>query len=184
MPKGKAAAYKAAPVWKEFKIDDGTPPTKPVTSVTLDQHTLNLNMVKTYKMNATVLPTDATNKTLTWTSSAPSVATVDGTGLVTILAKGTTVITATANDGSGKSDKCTVIVHSVVANQTLEGIKVWTADGRLFLTLPAPQTVRIYNVSGALVKELALPAGDTSHPLPTGFYIVQLGTQVKKVIVK
>ncbi len=184
VPLGKAAAYKAAPVWKDFKIDDGMSSLKLVTSVALDHHVLNLDNVNTYKLNATVLPADATDKTLTWTSSVPTVATVDGTGLISVVAKGTTVITATANDGSGKLDKCTVHVNSIVANQTLEGIKVWTTDGRLFLMLPAPQTVRIYNVSGGLVKELALPEGDTSHPLPAGFYIVQLGTQVKKVIVK
>ncbi len=74
--------------------------------------------------------------------------------------------------------------YSSTANTVVDGLRVYAFNGELHISLPEAQTVRIYNVSGALVKELDLPAGDTSHPLPMGFYVVRLGTQVKKVIVK
>ncbi|HJB02907.1 MAG TPA: S-layer homology domain-containing protein, partial [Candidatus Evtepia excrementipullorum] len=54
---------------------------------------------------------NATNKAVTWTSSNPSVATVEN-GVVTAAARGTAVITATAADGSGASASCTVTVSS------------------------------------------------------------------------
>ena len=62
-------------------------------------------------MTATVQPEDATNKAVTWTSSDSAVATVDQNGVVTALARGTAVITATAADGRGASASCTVTVR-------------------------------------------------------------------------
>ena len=63
----------------------------------------------TVTLIATVQPDDATNKTITWTSSNPAVATVTGNGLVTAIADGKTTITATAQDG-GKKATCEVTV--------------------------------------------------------------------------
>lgn len=58
------------------------------------------------QLTATVLPTDATNKELTWSVSDPSVAVISKTGLLTGLKNGTVKVIATANDGSGvKGDK-------------------------------------------------------------------------------
>ena len=55
-------------------------------------------------------PDDAYDKSLTWTSSDESVATVDQTGKVTAIAKGRATISATAKDGSGVSASCCVYV--------------------------------------------------------------------------
>ena len=56
----------------------------------------------TYQFTSKVLPANATNETLKWTSSNPKVATVDQNGKVTGISEGTVTITATATDGSGK----------------------------------------------------------------------------------
>ncbi len=82
-----------------------------VTSVTLNKSTLTLTKYDTSILTATVLPTNATNKTLTWTSSNTSVATVDGDGKVTAVGPGTATITAKSNDGSNKSATCAVTVN-------------------------------------------------------------------------
>lgn len=58
----------------------------------------------------TVLPTDATNKALSWSSTNPSVATVSSSGVVTAKKSGSCKIIAKAKDGSGKTDKCTIVV--------------------------------------------------------------------------
>ena len=79
-----------------------------VTSVTLNKTTLSLEVGKTSKLSATVLPASATNKSVTWTSSKEDVATVSTNGTVTAKKAGTTVITATAVNG--KSATCTVTV--------------------------------------------------------------------------
>ena len=83
-----------------------------VQSVTLDKSSASLTVGQDdLQLNATVLPNDATDRTLTWTSSRESVASVSN-GLVTPLASGTTTITAEANDGSGKYGSCTITVTS------------------------------------------------------------------------
>ena len=90
-----------------------------VTSVTLDKTTLELTIGGTAVLNATVLPSDATDKTVVWTSSNPSVATVSE-GRVTAVSAGTATITATAG---GKTATCTVAVETpivVVTSVTLD----------------------------------------------------------------
>ena len=91
-----------------------TAATVSVTGVTLSQNEAHLyynRTPNTLTLTATVAPDNATDKTVTWTSSNPSVATVEN-GVVTALACGTAVITATAADGSGASASCTVTVSS------------------------------------------------------------------------
>ncbi len=88
-----------------------TAATVSVTGVSLDKTELSLTVGGTEALTATVAPDNATDKTVTWTSSNPSVAKVEN-GVVTALARGTAVITATAADGSGASASCTVTVSS------------------------------------------------------------------------
>lgn len=83
---------------------------KPVTSITFNVKSQQMNVNSTCQIVATVLPDDATFKTLTWTSSDESVATVDDNGLVSAKAEGSTIIVARANDGSGKSASCSITV--------------------------------------------------------------------------
>lgn len=52
-----------------------------------------------FQLTIEVEPPNATNKAVTWTSSDPNVATVDGNGLVTAVAGGIVIITVTTNDG-------------------------------------------------------------------------------------
>ena len=78
-----------------------------VTSVAVSPKTLNLEVGQTRTLTATVTPGNATDKTVTWTSSNDKVATVvDGT--VAAVGEGTATITATA--ANGKKDTCKVTV--------------------------------------------------------------------------
>lgn len=79
-----------------------------VTSVTLNKEDLNLEVGKTGKLTATVLPASAADKSITWSSSKTDVASVSSNGTVTAKKAGTAVITATATNG--KSASCTVTV--------------------------------------------------------------------------
>ena len=87
-----------------------------VSSVTLSRGSLELEVGQTETLSATVSPSDATNKTVSWSSSNSSVATVSG-GKVTAVAAGSATITATATAG-GKSATCTVTVKNKVVNVT------------------------------------------------------------------
>ncbi len=85
-----------------------TPSAIAVTGITLDADaTINVGETKT--LTATVAPDNATDKTVSWRSENETVATV-ADGVVTAVAAGTAVITATANDGSGVKATCTVTV--------------------------------------------------------------------------
>lgn len=79
-----------------------------VTSVTLNTYALSLEVGKTGKLSATVLPDSAANKSITWSSSKTDVASVSSNGTVNAKKTGTAVITATATNG--KSASCTVTV--------------------------------------------------------------------------
>ena len=85
--------------------------TQPVTGVSISNVTNNMIVGKTYTLKATVAPSDATNKTVTWQSSNTKVATISNTGKVVGIGSGTVKFTATA---SGKSKTVTVTVHSYV----------------------------------------------------------------------
>ena len=79
----------------------------PVESVSLDKESVELEIGETETLTATVLPENATDKTVEWTSSNPSVAKVAADGTITALAEGTTAITAAAG---GKFASCPVTV--------------------------------------------------------------------------
>ncbi len=81
----------------------------PVTSVTLNQTTASLKKGETLTLTATVAPSDAANKSVTWSSGNTSVATVSTSGVVTAVGEGTAVITVKTADG-GKTASCTVAV--------------------------------------------------------------------------
>lgn len=82
------------------------PDTIPVTGITLDKTALTMEVKTTAQLKATVLPADTTS-TISWTSSNEQVATVDNTGKVTALTKGTATITAVAD---GIKAECVVTV--------------------------------------------------------------------------
>ncbi len=89
-----------------------------VTGVTMSKTTASLTVGGTVALSATVAPSNATDKTVTWASSNTSVATVSG-GTVTAKAAGTAVITATAG---GKTASCTVTVTAAVQNATVVNV--------------------------------------------------------------
>ena len=90
--------------------EDYTPPTiVNVTGVTLNRSTADLFVNDVLQLSATVLPEDATNKNVAWSSSNNQVAEVDEDGNVTAKAQGQAVITVTTEDG-GKTATCTVNV--------------------------------------------------------------------------
>ena len=93
------------------KVDVPSFKTKPiaVTGVTLDKTTLSLQEGATGNLVATVAPSTATDKTVTFTSSDAAIATVDNKGKVTAVKAGTADITVTTKDGS-KTAKCALTV--------------------------------------------------------------------------
>ena len=109
--------------------------TLPVESVTLDKTTATIEMEEVLQLNATVLPIEAGNKNVIWTSSNTSVATVSTEGLVTGLTVGTTTITATSEDDNTKVATCAITVEPITA-------KTWWGE---------PTTIKIEGVDVAIL---------------------------------
>ena len=82
-----------------------------VTGVTLNKSHLDLIRGNNETLTAEVTPNNADDKTLEWSSSDTSVATVNSNGIVVAVGKGTAVITVTTNDGDF-TDECTVTVDN------------------------------------------------------------------------
>ena len=85
---------------------------QPVTSIYLNKTALEMTALDTYQLQASVYPSEANNKEVSWESSDEKVATVDKNGLVQAKEKGTAVITAKAKDGSEVSRSCKVTVKN------------------------------------------------------------------------
>ena len=83
---------------------------QPVGSVTIYQSSPSIVIGQTVTLIATALPMNAGTRTVTWSSGSLGVATISSSGLVTGVAVGTSVISASANDGSGKFATVTVTV--------------------------------------------------------------------------
>ena len=112
----------------------------PVSSVCLNISSRTLNPDTCFTLRATVCPENATDRSICWSSSSTNVATVDAdSGVVTAKAAGTAVITATATDGSGKADCCTV----TVTEDTLS-TNVWVGPLNMQLDLYANRSAYAY----------------------------------------
>lgn len=95
-----------------------------VDKVTLNKNNVTIKVGETFDLTATVSPPNATNKSISWTSSNTSVATVDSTGRVTAISKGTAVITAKTSNPSVTA-ACTVKVNPPFTADYIDGNQNW-----------------------------------------------------------
>ncbi|MGG1634404.1 family 16 glycosylhydrolase [Paenibacillus sp. NRS-1760] len=111
-----------------YKENGGQNPTNvPVTGVTLNQSTAQLQVGQSVQLNATVAPSNATNKQVTWSVSGSSIASVNQNGVVTGLAPGTTTVTATTADGNKTASSTITVVPApstvIVIGDAVRGLK-------------------------------------------------------------
>ena len=131
-----------------------TPDEIDVESITLSETTLTLKVGETHTLTATILPEDATDKTLTWTTDNETVATVAG-GVITAVGAGETVITATA--ANGVKATCTLTVEKAtveLTSITISGATEVLVDEKITLTA-TPN-------AGATLEEVTWKSSDTT----------------------
>ena len=102
----------------EMNYDPSQEPVIPVTGVKLSASEKIMAPGKTFQLTARLQPSTATNRHVTWSSSAPSVAAVSAAGLVTAGKTGTATITVKTADG-GKTAKCRIRVADPVTGITV-----------------------------------------------------------------
>lgn len=113
---------------QEIYSMNGTKPTEvSVTSVSLNKSTLDIKVGETAALTATINPTNATNKNVTWESDNTQIATVDTAGKVTAIKEGTAKITVKTKDGNHTAT-CIVTVSKN------DGI-VWTDPSNIKFTV-------------------------------------------------
>lgn len=105
-----------------------------VTGITLDKTSASVKVGDTFKLLASVNPSDASDKTITWTSSNSKAAAVDSSGNVTAVGEGSAVITAASTNGKSATCKVTVAKASVPqTNIAVTGVSISPSSKRLFV---------------------------------------------------
>ena len=139
------------------------------SGISLNQTESEMTVGEELQLTATISPENATGKTVTWTSSNENVAFVNESGLVTAVASGTCLITATANDGSGKKATCKVTV--------LKNNKLTVND--MSLSKGGRGTLHVQLTDEEVISgfqfDLALPEGVTVASDNSGTLMAKLG---------
>ena len=126
-----------------------------VNGITMQETSGSIHVGETKQLTATVTPSNATNKTVTWNSSNPSVATVSSAGLVKGLKKGETVITALAADGNHRAE------YRLTVTEQYESVKI-TGSSILDQVGIAYQFYAIVSPSDAPDKTVTWSSSDSS----------------------
>jgi len=127
-----------------------------VTGVSLNKTSLSLKVNETSTLTATVNPSNATNKNVTWSSDNASIVTVDSNGKVTAKSAGTATITVTTKDGS-KTATCKI----TVTNVEVTGVSL--NKGSLSLYVDGTDTLTAtVNPSNATNKDVTWSSSDNN----------------------
>lgn len=101
----------------------------PTSSVAIDRSTAEVDVGKIVSLIATVYPVNAVNKNVVWSSSNPSVATVDGYGKVTAVSVGSAIITVTTVDGGYKAQSEVMVINPVTGVNISQSISYLQENG-------------------------------------------------------
>lgn len=153
-----------------------TPAVVVPTSVTLEQEGGILNNGMTWTLHATVLPEDAADKTLTWTSADESVATIDDSGVITTHAPGQTTITAASTAG-GVSTTYNLVVQEVVKCSYCGGTG-HTADTCAVKKTAEQQAATQAAEQTAAAQAAEQPAAEAAQPADPGYAVTAKGDRI------
>ena len=127
-----------------------------VTGISLNKTSATINNGETLQLTYSVTPSNASNKTVTWSSSNTNVATVSSGGLVTAKSCGTATITATTRDGSNLSASCAITVNQLATGISLNKTSATINNGE---TLQLTATVTPSNTNN---KNVTWKSSNTS----------------------
>ncbi len=164
-----------------------------VTDVQLNETSKTIQIDDEFTLTATVLPDNATNKAIDWSSDNPAIATVDENGKVKGVAIGEATITVTTQDGN-KTAQCVVTVKDKTGLDDVEegGIMVYPNPVKDVLYIDMGESkdiqVEIYNTTGDKVITARDKNKISVSHLSSGVYFVKIrtykGVYSKKLIKK
>lgn len=142
-----------------------------VSSIQLSQTSATLYPGNTLQLQATVLPQNATNQTIRWENSDPSVLSVDNNGLIKAIMPGEAVVTVSATDGSNVSAQCSIKVNPILAqsitlNQTEE--KLTVGDRLQLIATILPEDVTNKQIRWTTGNESIATVSDEGIVIVTG----------------
>lgn len=191
--KGLASVFALAVMFGTVSCsdDDEKEGTIAVSAIAVNPTTAAVKPGATVTLSATVTPEDATDKTITWSSSDEKVATVDG-GKVTGVAEGTATITATTKSGD-KTATCAVTVSedapevledtlegNITADRTISAANKNFLKGFVYVKSGATLTIE----AGSVIKGISVAPGERAASLiiEPGARIIAEGTVDKPIV--
>jgi len=178
VPAGSVEAYRSASGWRGFKE---ILPITQVASLEIRPQQIRLEEGTEQKLTIMIMPDEAIDKSVFWSSSDETVAMVDQNGTVTALKAGTATITAKTANGLKATCEVTVDEKSGIDGvETDAQISVTARDGVILVTAPEGTEVEVYSMIGQRVVKTHEHHIDR---LVGGVYIVCVGGKTFKVIV-
>jgi uncharacterized protein YjdB len=163
----------------------------PVTSISVDPTDITLNISKTKKLTATIEPSNASDKSVSWESGNTSVATVSSTGYVKAVSLGSAYIRVITQDGNF-TDSCKVDVVEVSAldqksseHEILVYPNPFTKSIIIYLKgMDNVNRLEVLNITGQVIKalnkdELNAEFVELNLDVPGNFFLVRINTDEK-----
>jgi len=156
-----------------------------VTGVLLDPETMTLSSGEVAALTATILPADAEDKSVRWTSSAPEIAEVTVSGNIFAYTPGQTTITVTTVDGNHTATcLVTVTEPGATADEQIETTQptLYYKDQTLWVSGLEGYDCAVIHINGQIVSTFRIQSSAYSHslPLPSGIYILSAQKQTER----
>lgn len=152
----------------------------PVESIEIIPSNLNIVVGEKVSLEVSVLPENATDKSLIWESSNPVVASVDNNGLVVGISDGTTNITVSSKEYTDIKATCSVTVNQTDGINEVTGspkANITVLNGSIIIEGIGGNMVKIYTIDGTLVYR----GNNNKIYLASGLYIVKVLNDTIKV---
>ncbi|WP_411551513.1 family 16 glycosylhydrolase [Paenibacillus lautus] len=148
----------------------GNPGNVPVTGVTLNPTTAQVEVGQSLQLNAGIAPSNATNKQVTWSVSGASAATVSQEGVVTGLAPGTATVTATTVDGQKTASSTITVVPApstvIVIGDEVRGLKKIGNDLLFYINGATFADLHYKINNGGQLNVAMTPTGNGNYTYP------------------
>ncbi|WP_164849937.1 Ig-like domain-containing protein [Mucilaginibacter limnophilus] len=167
-----------------------------VTSIAISPGQVRIEIGSTQQLTTTILPADADNKGVTWSSSNDRVATVSANGLLTGVSAGAAIVTATTNDGNINAVSFISVIPSLPDHDTPQDVVTYpnpVTDGQVKLkfseAVNGDYIIRLTNMAGQVLNRSTIQVTNgagvylLTHRVVPGIYNLELtGSNTKKFV--